>query len=224
MRAEREKKKAKSRETWYRGEENAPNMAPLIVDPTPGGIMYKEMLQVCQEFKATHKIGIKVVQRGGLKLKSAIKSNPLGSAGCMREKCSICKGKKKGKCDKPGIGYRQTCLECEKVGKTATYEGESSRTAYQRGAEHDKELEKKSEDSPLCKGCPSFQREYCRVYPILYSGKGCSVKGHIVKYLARSRTDLKGRSKIVAMVCEALQHSYVKAQVGCGRMLRGLAL
>jgi hypothetical protein len=150
-REEREKKKARSRETWYQGEENAPNMAPLIVDPTPNGTMYNEMLQVCKEFKATHKIGIKVVQRGGQKLSRAIKSNPLGSAGCLREKCSVCKGKKKGKCDKPGIGYRQTCMDCEEIGKSATYEGESSRTAFQRGAEHDRELEKKSEDSPLWK-------------------------------------------------------------------------
>jgi hypothetical protein len=150
-RAERERKKASSRESWYKGEETNPNMAPLIVDPTPGGTMYNEMLKVCEDFKATHKIGIRVVQRGGSKLTSHIKSNPLGSAGCLRDSCSICRGERKGKCDKPGIGYRQTCENCKVEGVEATYEGESSRTAFQRGAEHDTELAKKSEDSPLWK-------------------------------------------------------------------------
>jgi hypothetical protein len=163
-------------------------MAPLIVDPTPSGKMYSEMLDVCREFKATHKIGVRVVQRGGTKLTSAIKSNPLGSEGCLRDKCAICRGDKKGNCDKPGIGYRQTCENCERKGKSATYEGESSRTAYQRGAEHDKELEKKSEDSPLWKHSSIHHPDETATFKMEVTGKHRTVLVRMCDEIVRIKT------------------------------------
>jgi hypothetical protein len=150
-REERERKKMNGRETWYRGSESAPNLAPLIVDPTPGGKMFAEMQKVIKDFSNTHGMGVKLVERGGRKLATTVKSNPLGSAECGREKCSICAGEKPGKCSKPGAGYRQTCISCKEKGISATYEGETSRTAFQRGMEHTADMEKKAEDSPLWK-------------------------------------------------------------------------
>jgi hypothetical protein len=151
QRSVREKKKVGEKEIWYRGDRESPNLAPLIIDPTPGGVMYKEMEKVIKDFSKTHKMAIKLVERGGRKLDSHVKSNPLGEKECGREKCSICQGEKPGQCSKPGAGYRQTCIDCQEAGVTATYEGETSRTAYQRGLEHASDVEKKSEDSPLWK-------------------------------------------------------------------------
>jgi hypothetical protein len=150
-RINRENRKTKSKETWYRGDELNPNSAPLIVDPTPGGILVKEMQKVCREFKETHGIGIIIVERGVRKIATNVRSNPLGDKGCSRDKCPVCRGERPGQCDRPGVGYRQTCLKCKEKGIEATYEGETSRTGYQRGQEHDKDMKKRTEDSPLWK-------------------------------------------------------------------------
>jgi hypothetical protein len=151
QRAAREKQKTKGKDNWYKGDELSPNMAPLIVDPTPGGNLLKEMQKVCSEFKQTHGIGIRLVERGGQRIASGVKSNPLGEKSCGREKCPICRGERPGRCDRPGVGYRQTCKQCKEKGVSATYEGETSRTGFQRGLEHDRDMSKKTEDSPLWK-------------------------------------------------------------------------
>jgi hypothetical protein len=121
------------------------------VDPTPDGVMAKEMAQVIKQFKETHKMGIKLMERGGKRLSSETKSDALGEKTCRREECSKCRVQKPGKCDKAGIGYSQTCLDCQETGVKATYQGESSRTGFHRGMEHDHDLEMESEDSPLWK-------------------------------------------------------------------------
>jgi hypothetical protein len=64
-REEREKVKAASRLTWYRGKGDIPNKAPLIIDPTPTGQMAVDMQNVIKDFKHVHGIGIKMVERGG---------------------------------------------------------------------------------------------------------------------------------------------------------------
>jgi hypothetical protein len=93
-REEREKKNMSGRETWYRGNKLAPNLAPLKVDPTPGGKMFSEMEKVIKDFSNTH--GIKLVERGGRKIATTVKSNRLGSGEYGREKCSFCAGEKDG--------------------------------------------------------------------------------------------------------------------------------
>jgi hypothetical protein len=113
--------------------------------------MFREMDSIIKDFSKTHGMSVKLTERGEKKLDSCVKSNPLRSRECGRDKCSICSGEKPGQCNKPGAGYRQTCIECKQQGVIATYKGETSRTAYQRGMEHQKDLEKQSEDSPLWK-------------------------------------------------------------------------
>jgi hypothetical protein len=117
------------------------------------------MLKVCEQFKATHGMGVRIVERGGRKLTSDVKSDPLGDKSCLRDTCPICSGSKPGRCDKAGIGYRQTCVPCRDNGVQATYEGESSRTAYARGLEHERDLETETDDSPLWKHCVIHHQE-----------------------------------------------------------------
>jgi hypothetical protein len=151
LRRDREKKRTGTRETWYRGSKENKDLAPLIIDPTPDGMMAKEMTQVIKLFKQTHGMGVKLMERGGRRLSSEVKSDPLGGKDCKRGECPICKGDMPGNCDKAGIGYRQVCLDCKGKGIEAAYEGESARTAYHRGLEHEDDLAKENEDSPLWK-------------------------------------------------------------------------
>ena len=54
-------------------------------------------------------------------------------------------------CMTNNVGYRWVCLTCEERGKVAVYEGETSRSARVRGAEHLKGLEGKNNDNILYK-------------------------------------------------------------------------
>jgi hypothetical protein len=89
---------------------------------------------------------IKVVERGGTKLKQVCKSNPLATPGCKRVKCGICSGDKPGRCDMQSAGYRCICKECEKEGVVCIYEGESGRTGFLRFLDHKTAVDKKKVD------------------------------------------------------------------------------
>ena len=55
---------------------------------------------------------------------------------------------KGGDCRRRNVGYKITCMECQ-----AEYHGETSRTMYSRGQEHQKGLDKKTKDSVLWNHC-----------------------------------------------------------------------
>ena len=65
----------------------------------------------------------------------------------------VCSQGGKGDCSRSGAGYRISCLECPNVKIEAAYTGETARNPYSRGLEHLKDLENKSEKSPLWKHC-----------------------------------------------------------------------
>jgi hypothetical protein len=154
----RDKAKEEKQKNWYqnRSSDGIRNLAPLILDPTEGGTMRKEMERVVALFKMAHKIGIKIMERGGRKSAADIRSDPLGTKLCNKENCTICRVPgSKGGCMGRGIGYRQICQECpySKADQTkaAIYEGESGQSAYQRGLRHTDDLRKHKELSPLWK-------------------------------------------------------------------------
>ena len=53
-------------------------------------------------------------------------------------------GKVKIECNTNNVGYRWRCMTCKERDIVSVYEGETGRSARTRGAEHLKELEKKS--------------------------------------------------------------------------------
>jgi hypothetical protein len=91
------------------------------------------------------------MERGGRKITSEVRSDPLGEKSCKRAKCTICKGEKPGRCDTASAGYRQTCKECKQIGIKAEYEGESSKTAFERNLDHEDDMRKEDLESPLWK-------------------------------------------------------------------------
>jgi hypothetical protein len=150
---ERRKEKEKKSVTWYRGKGEVPNLAPLIVDPTEGGQLKKELARICNLFKETHNIGVLLMERGGQKSSSDIRSNPLGTKLCKRENCPICREENsKGGCQGGGVGYEHQCNTClTETGKITLYHGESSKSGYERGLQHADGLRKEKEDNVMWK-------------------------------------------------------------------------
>jgi hypothetical protein len=163
-------------------------MAPLIIDPTPDGQMAKEMAAVILDFKSTHSIGVKLVQRGGCRIMNLASTDPLGSKTCQRENCPICTGEAPGMCDRAGAGYRQTCDSCKSQGITATYEGETSRTAFCRGMEHKKDIGKKDLESPLWKHCSIHHQDTAVPFTMEVTGLHKSAGHRLSNEIVRIRS------------------------------------
>ena len=88
-----------------------------------------------------------------------VKSNPFPRANCGRIRCGMCAaGGRNGKCWKSNIVYKIQCNRLPCVGghneePVPTYIGESSRTTYTRGLEHQDAYLKKKETSFMWRHC-----------------------------------------------------------------------
>jgi hypothetical protein len=150
---ERRLKKETQKKNWYNRDKTSDKfyMAPLIMNPTPGGELGKKIRVICEEVGEESGIRVKPVERGGEKLRRLCKSNPLGSKECGREKCLICKSGKTGRCYENSAGYRCICLGCKAVGKKAVYEGETGGSGFLRQQIHSKAVEKGNLGNALAK-------------------------------------------------------------------------
>ena len=94
----------------------------------------------------------KVVEKSGTTLRQLLlKSNSWSGPKCGRKDCFPCKSTEKGnsKCFKKNILYETQCKICQKGEKETIYVGESSRTGYERGGEHWKAGEDRTEESHM---------------------------------------------------------------------------
>jgi hypothetical protein len=158
MREERDEEKELKSTNWYKGQGEVPNLAPLIVDPTEGGVMRKEMSRICELFRETHKIGVLVQERGGVRSSMDVRSDPLGTRLCKRDNCPICRTEgSKGGCQGGNVGYQHQCKLCDDIkddsgkGTLALYIGETSKSGYERGLQHAAGLLKKKDDNVMHK-------------------------------------------------------------------------
>ena len=108
------------------------------------------------------KMRIKFIESGEVKIKNILsKKDPFPTQECQSKLCPLCKDtlySVKGKledyripCDTPSVGYRIVCLNCAKIGKKASYEGETGRPCKVRFKEHLADIRKGSKSSPLVK-------------------------------------------------------------------------
>ena len=155
MEEERAMAKLVKAKRWHKagGEEDILAGAPLIVCPRAGGAVARKMKAVCKQFKEEHKIEVKVYERGGLKVGSLAKSDPLKPAMCGRDNCFPCTSGGGGDCSKSSVGYRLECLKCPETNMSAKYDGESGNNGFTRGLDHQDGLDKKREVNPLWKHC-----------------------------------------------------------------------
>ena len=105
---------------------------------------------------------LKIVERAGMKLENILhKSNPWSGENCERKSCLLCETKLKTEkkmsqsCSKRNLTYKTWCHSCTEVGKNGVldeaegaedekrsesglyaYVGESSRSCFERAAEH----------------------------------------------------------------------------------------
>ena len=134
--------------------------AVLFVPCTPGGVLQKKIQEAEDKFTAGSKLKrIRVVERGGLKLKDLLAGDPWSKECCERIDCLPCREKEKAggvNCQTENITYSISCKECKRQGRIALYWGESARTGYKRGKEHIEGLEKEWEKAPLWRHVESY--------------------------------------------------------------------
>ena len=118
-RLEKESRKA----TWHQGAEGQIS-APLIIDPTAGGLT-SNLKEACSKFEEATGIRVAVKLRAGKSLKSDAKSEPLRKDDCGRDSCLCCSTGHPGGCERNSVGYRITCAGCEEIVRLAQYDGES---------------------------------------------------------------------------------------------------
>ena len=169
------KKRKESRDK----QELVKTISVMFVPYTRGGELAKRLRTAEEELGRQTGIKIKVVEKTGTRLVDLLhKSDPWQGQDCQRPGCLIGTTKTKtGKglsqdCTKRNIVYETWCRKCEKMEEKKIldtieeeeeqkkamkkirlfkYVGESSRSAYERGLEHARDLEELKKDSHMLK-------------------------------------------------------------------------
>ena len=155
------------------------NIAVMFVPYTIGGELAKRLREAEAQLEGQTGYRIKIVERTGTKVEDLLhRSNPWQGQDCGRKECLLCKTKvkldrfKEQDCTKRCIVYETWCLTCEmreisriedeeedeKVRrekirnfKRYKYIGETSRSIYERGLEHDRDWKELKKDSHMVK-------------------------------------------------------------------------
>ena len=159
---ERNSQKAKKKCNWWNAKESKIQYkSVLFVTPTPGGVLAKELQKREAELNKNTEERIRIVEKGGLKIKDILGSkNPFKKSNCNQKTCPLCTNSEnvdthsdevKIPCNSNNVGYMWLCLTCKEKDKMKVYDGETGRSARLRGGEHLKDLEKKRSKSVLYK-------------------------------------------------------------------------
>ena len=114
----------------------------LFVPYTEGGELARRLREEEEKLADVTGYKVKIVERAGQPLKRILhKSNPWEGEDCGRDNCLLCisqsgTDEKPHSCKKRNVVYQTTCRQCKSDGREATYFGESSRSAFERGSEH----------------------------------------------------------------------------------------
>ena len=159
---ERQKKKFDKKSNWWNSENSKIRYTSvLFVTPTPGSVLAKELRKREMELNKNSQERVKIVERGGLKIKDILGTKtPFDIPKCVQKNCPLCTNStyivsssedSKIPCNSNNVGYRWRCWTCKENNSIKVYEGETGRSARVRGLEHVKELEKKKKTSVLYK-------------------------------------------------------------------------
>ena len=146
-------KKNRASSDWWKSSTNVSKQftSVLFVPPTPGGELAKRLKKRESELNSGHKMNIKIVEKGGIKVKNIlVRKDPFPPLRCSESNCPFCNQSPqivtqvKQRCSAHNVGYRIQCQDCE-----FTYEGETFRKISVRAGEHVADLRKESKKSPL---------------------------------------------------------------------------
>ena len=146
-REERDKAKTEKANTWYGrgGYESV-----IFVPSTPDSVLQQRY----QSEIDRRRLKIRVVEKAGRSIKSMLqRSDPFRAEKCGRQLCLVCGTDGKGSCDKEGITYAITCVDCAEKGVERIYHGETSKNAFTRGKGHLDDFRRKSSDSVMWRHC-----------------------------------------------------------------------
>ena len=125
----------------------------LFVPKTPAGELARRLREVETEIEKISGDRVKVVEKAGVMLKNILhKANPWAGDQCGRQECLVCRQEKGGNCRQRNATYSTECKRCLEIGgKKSRYYGESARTCFERGQEHQKDYQNAKEDSHMAK-------------------------------------------------------------------------
>jgi hypothetical protein len=157
MECRRRRKIAKSNKKsnwWNTVKSDIQYKSVLFVTPTPGGQLMKELQKREAELNKNNQERIKIVEN------ILCAKNPFTKSKCELKTCPLCTNSEcvevsseevKIACNTNNVGYKWQCMTCTENDTVKVYEGETGRSARLRGAEHLKQLEKKSDKRVLFK-------------------------------------------------------------------------
>ena len=121
----------------------------LFVDNTKGGLLAKKFREEEKRLGLMTGYNVRVAETAGMPLSRLLPStNPWGPGDCGRQDCPVCEqgDEKTQNCKQRNILYESCCQICQADGKKTDkermedsrgiYVGESSRSMYERGKEH----------------------------------------------------------------------------------------
>ena len=110
------------------------------------------MMETCEKFGDQHNVKVKIMERGGRKITTDVKGEPINNGRCKREGCISCQSGKK--CiEKLSVTYEYDCNWCKEEGVEAKYYGETSKGLRARAKQHAADLVNKNETNAMVKHC-----------------------------------------------------------------------
>ena len=148
QRVERKKAKANKKHTW---STKGGYIAPIMVPPTPHSELAKMLRNVVEDERESG-LKFKIVETGGIPIKSVQNSNPSATPGCPDRECVPCRNGRGegGNCRRSNIQYNMECEMCTEDRPTV-YTGETSRNLFTRAAEHYNNYRGRKDDSFILK-------------------------------------------------------------------------
>ena len=124
----------------------------FFVERTPGGTLLERIKTIEHDLSKVSRRKVKVVEKSGMKLQDILTmSDPWGDAPCERQDCLMCQGgdRETSRCRTRNVVYTNTCLICKSKGTKVQYVGETSRSVYERLAEHTRDCLTQGEKSHM---------------------------------------------------------------------------
>ena len=122
----------------------------MFVPRTPGGKLLSQLKEVEENISRVTKRKVRLLEETGSKMRELLcRSDPWEGEPCGRPKCATCSTEwgKQGACRTRSVVYENLCIPCREKKVVTRYVGETCRTLYERGKEHQSDALSSSKNS-----------------------------------------------------------------------------